>query len=174
MLRDEVARGVRDAAELVDLRPEQVDSVATAITSEALSDAAGRHALTLDPRGGIVFFDVFKAVTATAGILAAVGTAASGVTITAILAAIGALNGLQGFRQPLPRSCGQVVAVLLEGRDKTLTQPEMRRRFAAIYDGPPAADGSNLVAQMIAGQRSYDPAQPMFELDMWAALTDCQ
>jgi hypothetical protein len=139
MLRDEIIRGVELVSGEAGLRSEEVDLVSDAIVSEAVSDATGRRALALNRRsGGLVFFDLFKAITAAAGVLGATIAAVAGpITLPAVLSAVAALGSLQGLRQPLPRACAQVVALLLERRDRGMAREELLRRFKAVYDAPP-------------------------------------
>ena len=139
MLQDEVRQGITFVAEEARLRPEDIDRVSRAIASEALSDAAGRQALVLDrTSGSLVFYDLFKSVTATAGVLgSAVAAFTAPDTFPAVLSAVAALGSLQGLRKPLSRACAQVVSLLLERQDRKMTREEMRSAFEVVYTGPP-------------------------------------
>lgn len=94
-------------------------------------------------------FDLVKALLAAAGLLGAgigavVGAAgAPGLTaqlaapqIAAALSALAALGALKGLKEPLPKTCAQVVLLLLPA--KRSARQELAAKFAAAFEGPPS------------------------------------
>lgn len=144
MLSDEISKGVLHVSHKAGFPTEQAESVAVAISAQAITDPAGRQALALDrTTGGIIHFNLFKAVTAAAGVLGVAIGATTG-ALPAVLSALGALGSLQGLVDPLPRSSGLIVSLLMEGENRKLTRDELKDKFKKIYQGPPDESEADL------------------------------
>ena len=115
-------------------------TAADAVLADAVIDVDDQHALAMaQDSGRMVYFDLFKAVTAIAGVLAAGRTLVTGAAPVAALSAIAALGSLQGLRQSLPSAAGHVVCILMHSPARTLSREELKAQFIESY-GPSGAD----------------------------------
>jgi hypothetical protein len=140
VIRDDVERGMQATWSAIGLPQEQLTIVVETVLADAVVDMEDRHALVVVPDSGkLVYFDLFKAVTAIAGVLAAGLTLATGVAPVAALSAVAALGSLQGLRRPLPGAAGRIVCILMESPGRTLSREKLKAQFIKSY-GPMGAD----------------------------------
>ena len=115
-------------------------TAADTVLADAVIDVDDQHALAMTQDSGrIVYFDLFKAVTAIAGVLAAGATLVTGMAPVAALSAIAALGSLQGLHRPLPSAAGHVVCILIDSPARALSREELESQFIESY-GPLGAD----------------------------------
>ncbi len=119
---------VQRALSAVDVPDQDIERMVAAILNEAVFDASGQKALGVNAlTARVKVFDIFKAVTAAAGAVGAVITAATGFGLPAALSAIAALGSLQGIYKELSTDSGHVVLSLLDAPDRKRERGDLKQ-----------------------------------------------
>jgi len=136
MIQNELRKGVELTISADMLRGRRPGEVAAAIAAAALfSGEKELQLLAVDlDATALVRYDLLKAALATAGVLGAtIPLVTDPLGVTSVLAALGALGALQGWNQPLPRTCAQLVICLFPR--KTMSRAELNNQFLTVYEG---------------------------------------